>query len=497
MREWFSEWPKIEVISPPDNLAEFTIPSEAPIVAIAAKEDFFSAEIYHLTVNMVRGGWDDVCEDIFKAKEDTRMFWRKDGGKCLIGKPTDKNRKDISAKRDLVSRLIAQVKDDKCDKILLVLGRSVASDFFEVIDAGLFQLYRYDCFLQPKPEDKHPSLLSVIVFDAARFAAAAEKINHIMHSVFFAADLINRPPSDKKPLEIAGKISASMGESGLPVSLSFVNEPMGLVRAVCRGSNEQPILLRGEYCPADKKNEKPIVLVGKGVCFDSGGINLKTDSKNMKFDMSGAAVVFGILRAVALQKMPVHLVVLAPFVYNMPGGNAYKPDDVVAAYNGKTVEIQHTDAEGRLILADVLAYAAEQFKPELIVDYATLTGACVVALGEDIAGIFSVTGCEGGDWRLTRLFIKAGQETGEPHWPLPLYEPYWATMTSKIADMSNLSSSHCDCGGAITAALFLKQFVGDVPWKHIDIAGPAEKTAGFGVRSGIRFLEKYLDLENK
>jgi leucyl aminopeptidase len=269
-------------------------------------------------------------------------------------------------------------------------------------------------------------------------------------------------------------------------------QKFGAMLAVGQGSNAKPRLVVLEYAPRNAK--KTIVLVGKGVTFDSGGINLKPSGsiETMKMDMSGAAAVAGTLLAVARLKPSVRVVGVMPLVENMPSGTAIRPGDIVRSYAGKTIEIGNTDAEGRLILIDALAWAIEQYKPDATIDLATLTGACVVALGEKIAGVFSK------DRDLSDAIMAAGETTHERCWPLPLPEDYKELLKNDFADLNNISSGRW--GGAITAALFLSEFVGDTRWAHIDIAGPAwiKKASdycgaggtGFGVRLLCELLEK-------
>ncbi|NCC94700.1 MAG: leucyl aminopeptidase, partial [Opitutae bacterium] len=263
--------------------------------------------------------------------------------------------------------------------------------------------------------------------------------------------------------------------------------------AVAAGSDNRPALAVLEHKPRGAK--KTVVLVGKGVTFDSGGINLKpagSQIEEMKMDMAGAAVVAATLITAARLKAKVHLVGVLPLVENMPSGRATRPGDIVKSFAGKTVEIGNTDAEGRLILIDALAWALKQYKPDAIVDLATLTGACVVALGEKIAGLFS------GDDGLAENILAAAGCTGERCWRLPLPEDYKEQIKSDFADLSNTGATRW--GGAITAALFLSAFVADARWAHLDIAGPAySKKAsdyapaggtGFGVRLLMDLLER-------
>ncbi len=324
-----------------------------------------------------------------------------------------------------------------------------------------------------------------------------------MWNVFFARDLVNRPPEAKPPRLIAETVQRYLAGVSQHVRTSLLFdgnedfEKMGLVKAVGAGSideQSQPTVLVAEYRHPNARNKKPVALIGKGVCFDTGGYQVKTGDgmPSMKMDMAGAATVFGVLRAAAQINLPINLVAVAPFVYNHISSRAYMPDGVYVSYSGKTVEIGHTDAEGRLILADVLSYAEKKFEPELMIDAATLTGACCVALGLEMAGIFVDPKRIHTD-PILKLFLEAGRKTGELYWPLPLYEPYFEKMKSPVGNMKNVGDKY---GGAITAALFLKQFVNGTPWYHLDIAGPAipegKLASGFGVRSILEVLKNYV-----
>jgi leucyl aminopeptidase len=237
---------------------------------------------------------------------------------------------------------------------------------------------------------------------------------------------------------------------------------MGALLGVARGSHEPPKFIILEYNGAKKKDERPVVLIGKTITFDTGGISLKPaeNMEHMKADMTGGAEVLAAVRAAARLRLPLRLVSILPVAENMPGGRAMKPGDIVKTLSGKTVEVQNTDAEGRLILADALAYA-QRYNPVALVDIATLTGACVVALGQFAIGMF------GTDDKLKAQVQKSGQKSGERVWEMPLWEEYFEQLRSDVADMRNIGGRG---GGMITAALFLSKFAGDGPWVHIDIA---------------------------
>jgi leucyl aminopeptidase len=265
---------------------------------------------------------------------------------------------------------------------------------------------------------------------------------------------------------------------------------MNALVAVGKGSVEPPRLIVLEYRGGGEK-ERPVVLVGKGITFDSGGISIKPGAgmEEMKTDMAGGAAVLGTMEAAAGLKLPVNLVVIIPTAENMPDGKAYKPGDIITSMSGQTIEITNTDAEGRLVLCDALHYAVQKYKPAAMIDLATLTGACVVALGHEASGLM------GNDQPLASALKKAGECCGERVWELPLWDSYGEAMKSDIADLKNAGSRD---GGSITAGWFLKQFVGKTHWAHLDIAGTAWSTksrpcapkgaTGVGVRLLIEFL---------
>jgi leucyl aminopeptidase len=242
---------------------------------------------------------------------------------------------------------------------------------------------------------------------------------------------------------------------------------MGTLLSVARGSAEPPKLIVLQYQGA-ARTEKPVVLVGKGVTFDTGGISLKPPAEmdEMKFDMCGAASVLGTLKAVAQMKLPLNLTVIVPATENMPGGAASKPGDIVTSMSGQTIEILNTDAEGRLILCDALTYA-ERFEPDTVIDVATLTGACVVALGNVATGLFANKDV------LARELLDAGDESHDRAWHMPLWDDYQELLKSPFADMANIGGRW---GGAISAACFLSRFTKKFEWAHLDIAGTAWKS---------------------
>jgi leucyl aminopeptidase len=287
-------------------------------------------------------------------------------------------------------------------------------------------------------------------------------------AVALAQQLVNTPPCDLYPETFAERArqvaAAGSFECTVFDEKQLEAERMGALLAVARGSERPPRLVVLRY--RGSNSERLLALVGKGVTFDSGGLSLKTNEQmvDMKCDMAGAAAVLGALQAIAELKLPVHVLGVLALVENLPGGRAMKLGDVLHARNGKTIEVLNTDAEGRLILADALSYAVDQ-KAERLVDLATLTGACRVALGEEVAGLM------GNDEAWCERLATAARRAGERLWQLPMFPLYGELIKSHVADIKNVTGKRY--GGAITAAKFLEHFVADVPWVHLDIAGPA------------------------
>lgn len=322
----------------------------------------------------------------------------------------------------------------------------------------------------------------------------------IAESVIVARDLVNTPAADKAPRQLAQEAKRILKSVGCSIDIwdrkSLEKRGMQALLGVSRGSDQEAQFIVIEHGP---KKQKPIVLVGKGVTFDSGGLNIKTPYQNMldmKSDMAGAAAVIGALRAAALLKLPQRLVGLIPATENMINGHALKPGDVLKASNGKTIEVANTDAEGRLILADALCYA-ETLQPQAIIDFATLTGACMVALGYPHAGLFTKHD------ELAQRLLDASAASGDLAWRLPLTEEYSDLVKSDVADVRNIGKD--TYAGAIIGAVFLQHFVEKTPWAHLDIAGPAwlaeEKeyqskgATGAGVRLIIELLQRWETIE--
>jgi leucyl aminopeptidase len=361
----------------------------------------------------------------------------------------------------------------------------------EGVALGGYQFLRYKA-------DAKPSKLAEVVLltrGAVAMRHALERATAIAAAVAWARDLVNEPSIAKSPADVADAIRKLLRGTGVKVQVwsgdRLEREELGGIVGVGQGSERAPRLVRLEYAPPGAR--ATVAFVGKGVVFDSGGLSLKTASgmETMKTDMSGAAAVAAAMSALDGVGAKVRVLGFVPLVENMPSGAAIRPGDVLRFRNGKTAEVLNTDAEGRLILADALALAAEE-EPDAIIDLATLTGACVVALGEKIAGLMA----NREDW-LDQVRA-AADRVGESVWPLPLPEDYRKQLDSDVADMKNIGGSY---GGALTAGLFLQEFVGDVPWAHVDIAGPARASAddgvmvkggtGFGVRTLVELARTF------
>lgn len=381
-------------------------------------------------------------------------------------------------------------------------GMSDAESRLFILREAAIADYTFDHFKSKKNEFEKIDGLHIIPLAGEDQEELEEKLNTVRmmrSSVYMARDLSNRPGNDLTPEAMASAARDICEEvTGLRFSVlnkkELLKEKMGGILGVSQGSVEEPKLIVIEHRP--KKPKKSVVLVGKGVTFDSGGISIKpADGMEwMKYDMCGAATVLAVMRAVAELELPIKVVGLVPAVENLPSGTALKPGDIITMSNGKTVEVDNTDAEGRLVLADALHYAT-RFNPDIVIDFATLTGACVVALGHEAAGIM------GSDRDLIDTLVKIGEECGERVWPMPLYDEYLTYLKSEWADLKNTGGRW---GGSVTAGTFLRQFVSEkVSWAHLDIAGVAynEKehnglpkgASGFGVVLTITFLQQLLN----
>ena len=357
--------------------------------------------------------------------------------------------------------------------------------------------YTFNKYRTKERDEHEPTLMNIAVAttDPAAAQRAFAPMDAVSDGVFFARDLVNEPPNMLSPSGFAQRVH-SLSKLGVRVRVLGEAEMkklgMNALLGVGQGSERESQLVVMQWNGARRAEAAPVALVGKGVCFDSGGLSLKsgTGMMGMKGDMGGAAAVVGTLQAIARRKARVNVVGVVGLVENMPDGKAQRPDDVVKSMSGQTIEILNTDAEGRLVLADALWYVQSQFKPKCVIDLATLTGAIMIALGHEHAGLFS------NDDTLAERVLGAGRAVGEPVWRLPLGDAYDKALRSKIADMKNIGGPHA---GSITAAQFLQRFVNKTPWAHLDIAGVAwqdgehkELAPSWGTGWGVRVLNRLI-----
>jgi leucyl aminopeptidase len=354
-----------------------------------------------------------------------------------------------------------------------VNGRDGAWKIEQAVLAAMDRAYRFDQLKSKPPRTRALRRVALQLADrseAAAGEAAVERASAIAEGILLARDLGNMPGNLCTPTYLAEQALALGARHGWRVEVLDAEDieklGMGAFLAVARGSPQPPKLIVVEYRGAGS-DAPPVVLVGKGITFDAGGISIKPapEMDEMKFDMCGAASVFGALRAAALMRLPLDVVGIVPATENMPGGNAIKPGDIVRTMSGQTVEILDTDSEGRLVLCDALTYA-ERFRPAAVVDVATLTGEIVSALGDVATGLFSNSDS------LAREVLDAGERAWDRAWQMPLWDEYQDALKSNFADLPNIGS-RTDC--AVTAACFLSRFTAGYPWAHLDIAGTASK----------------------
>ena len=363
---------------------------------------------------------------------------------------------------------------------------------------ALLRSYNFDKYRTKKSEadeeEKHDGLRTLSIQcgkpDAAAKAFASRRAT--AEGVFLARDLVNEPANALGPVEFAERLS-ELKSRGLTVEVLDDSDlkamRMNALLAVGQGSVRPPRVVVMQWNGAKSKRAKPVCFVGKGVCFDTGGISIKPAGgmEDMKGDMGGAACVAGLMLALAKRNAAVNAVGIVGLAENMPSGTALRPGDIITSMSGQTIEVLNTDAEGRLVLADALWYASDRFKPRFIIDLATLTGAIMVALGKEYAGLF----CN--DDRFAKELEAAGEVTGDKVWRMPLAKAYDRLIDSKNADMKNIGGRY---GGAITGAQFLQRFVKDTPWAHLDIAGTAmdsgrtEINQSWGSGWGVRLLDR-------
>lgn len=416
-----------------------------------------------------------------------------------LGKAEEFNLNKI---REVSSKVIAKVKALKANKVCTILhgAGTAALEAFDcaamIAEGSIIGNYEFTKYKSKKDDDdnkKEIEVIEIVEIDNTKIENIEKGIKKgttIANSLNSARDLVNEPASEAKPSLLAEIASSLEGiECKIFEKEEIEKMQMGAFLAVAKGSSVPPKFIHMIYKPSGEI-KKRIAIVGKGITFDSGGLDLKPASsmRYMKDDMSGSAITLGIMKALSILKPDVEVHGIIAACENMPGCSAYKPGDVLTAKNGKTIEVDNTDAEGRLTLADALCYASD-LKVDEIIDIATLTGACLVALGQIASGIM------GNNQDLIDKLISSADKGGERFWQLPLFEEYKDDIKSDIADMKNSGSRYA---GASTAGIFLKEFVGETKWVHIDIAGPAFLDKGYKELSkgpsawGLRALMNYI-----
>lgn len=454
---------------------------------------------------------DELREEVVSAIREARFTGRTDEGITLLrnGSSSRLTLVGLGKKERLSPRLlkaalygVAKIsRRNRAEQIAVAFpyvlpGLEVVATTRLALDLLANADYKYDKYRMRDEDDPQIRVRATWIappeLSGKQLKQLAAEAEAVSDAVRLVRDLGNTPPNELTPVRLAQ--SAKEALEGLDVTCTIFDRKaiekmsMGGLLAVNRGSIEEPRFVTMEYSP--RKAKKTVCLVGKGITFDSGGISIKPSERmeEMKFDMAGAAAVIGIMQAVARLKLPVRVVGMIAATDNLPSGSAYKPGDIIRMMSGKSVEVVNTDAEGRMILGDALHYAA-RFEPDHLIDFATLTGACVVALGAEASGLFS------SDDLLAQKLIDAGQRIGERLWRLPEWDEYKEQIRSEWADMKNSGGRWA---GAITAAVFLKEFVKCPSWAHLDIAGTAwaegetardpKGATGVGVRATVEFL---------
>ncbi len=401
--------------------------------------------------------------------------------------------------RIAAGRMALKAREVGVSEFSVIVPKSHVYDPFssvpQIIEGAMMSLFSFDDYKSER-SGKGPEM-TLLVSDSARMKRVIREAERTADAVIFAKAMANLPPNDCVPATLASAArSLAKGKMRCKVisKSGLKRQGFGGITAVGQGSRNEPKLIILEY-NGGRRGQRPVVLVGKAVTFDTGGISLKPGDKmdEMKFDKCGGCTVLGIMKAVSELKLKQNIVGIIPSVENMPGGESYRPGDIIRLYSGKTAEIINTDAEGRLILADALAYGEKKYSPRAIIDFATLTGACIVALGTNVAAMVT------NDSGLAERFRQASENTAEAVWQLPLNDDYMGMIRSEVADIKNMGTGKA--AGTIAAAAFLREAVEKTPWIHFDIAGVAwtqvatkEKpynpkgATGFGVRMILDFL---------
>lgn len=453
------------------------------IVPVFEDEDYTKNIITYLgqvdLINLVKQDFKNKLGSTYLVYPETREYKR-----ILLVSLGKKSNLNPNSYRKAVQTAVTAAQDLKAENIGFVLPnfrKTETANYIELTGfAALFGTYKFTNYKHTETEGKSNQLKQIHILSKAatiKVQKALQQGIDIGSAANTARDLANHPGNIVTPTHLAKHAQALGKKYKFKVKVLGIadikKEKLGLLQAVSAGSDEEPKFIILEYLPSGKKavqKKQPVVLVGKGLTFDSGGLSIKPSEKmeEMKYDMCGGATVLGIFEAVASLKLPIHLVGLIPASENLVSGRAVKPGDIIKSHSGKTVEVINTDAEGRLILADALSFARTHYNPRLIVDYATLTGAVLIALGTDYTGYFR------NNSSFDKHIKTASKLTGELYWQLPLAPEYRDQLKSQLADIKNIGeNSHA---GSATAALFLESFVGKTPWIHLDIAGTAWST---------------------
>ena len=454
-------------------------------------KNFFSLSEINLIKEMIKNS--NLTKNIisFNLNSSKRIF--------LINVKKNINNNEIEI---LGAEFYEYIKDFSLKNLIIntLTTKKENENFISHFLHGL-KLRSYEFNIYKSNKDKKIININVLIKSLEKIKKNHLKFKAIEIGTNFARDLVSEPPNVLFPKEYVNRL-LKLKKFGVKVTVYNESKMLKLgmhsLLGVGRGSSKESFLVTLEWYGNKKNREFPLSFVGKGVCFDTGGISLKPAKfmEEMKYDMAGSAVVSGLIQSLAIRKAKVNAIGVVGLVENMPGGNAQRPGDIVKAFNGKTIEVLNTDAEGRLVLADALSFTEKKFKPKFIIDLATLTGAIIISLGEEYAGLFS------NNDELSKKLSKVGEKVNEKVWRLPLHKNYDKLMNSNIADMQNINYS--GGAGSITAAQFLQRFImNKTPWAHLDIAGMAwtKKTTktipygatGYGVKLLNRLVEEYYE----
>ncbi|RMW39551.1 MAG: leucyl aminopeptidase [Nitrosopumilus sp.] len=415
-----------------------------------------------------------------------------------IGKKEDITKDSF---RQISGKIAQKARELKLKEFSIIVPPSFVmnqiSSSAQIVEGAKMALYKFEKFKAEK-EENSPDM-TIIVSKSNKVVQSIKTADIVAEGAIFTKSIANLPPNECTPSTLANfakTISKNKMKCKIISKPELKKKGFGGITAVGQGSKNEPKLIILEHNQGSR-NEKPIVLVGKAVTFDTGGISLKPGANmdEMKFDKCGGCTVLGIMKAVSELRLPINVIGIVPSVENMPGGESYRPGDIIKLYSGKTAEILNTDAEGRLILADAIAYGEKHYSPKAIIDFATLTGACIIALGTNVAGMVS------NDEKLSKKIFESSKNTTEQIWELPLNQEFMDMIKSDVADMKNMGIGRA--AGTITAAAFLRNAIENTPWTHLDIAGVAwtqtatkEKSynpkgaTGFGVRLILDYLQK-------